>query len=287
MKIRKAVFPVAGFGTRMLPATKSMPKEMLTLIDKPLIHYGVEEAVNAGAAQIIFVTGSNKKPLEDYFDSNLELEVTLEQAGKSDLLQLVRNVSNMCDVIYIRQKEQKGLGHAILCARDIIGSDPFLVLLPDDIIMAEKPVTTQLIEVYEEVKAPVLCLMEVEPSQAHRYGIVKIKEKINDRLFKLADMIEKPQSKAPSNYAIIGRYILNNDIMKNLENISVGVHSEIQLTDAIREQALKEDVYGYLFEGHRFDCGNKLGFLEAIVNFAIESEEIGDNFKKILKSLGV
>lgn len=285
MSITKAIFPVAGFGTRMLPATKSIPKEMLTLIDKPIIHYSVQEAVNSQLQHIFFITGSNKKALEDYFDTNLELEITLEQSGKMDLLAMVREISNMCDVIYIRQKEQKGLGHAVYCARNFVQNEAFAVLLPDDVIISDVPVIKQLINVYNNVNAPVLGLMEVQPEEASKYGIVKIEKKIDDRLFKLNDMIEKPKKNPPSQYAIVGRYILTDSIMKNLGKINEGALNEIQLTDAIREEAINGDVYGYVFEGRRFDCGARLSYLEAIINIAFESLEFRDKIIEIMEGL--
>jgi UTP--glucose-1-phosphate uridylyltransferase len=285
MTVKKAIFPVAGFGTRMLPATKSIPKEMLTLIDKPLIHYSVEEAVNSSLKHIFFISGSNKKPLEDYFDTNLELEITLEQSGKLELLKMVRDISNMCDVIYIRQKEQKGLGHAVYCASDFIQNEPFAVLLPDDIIISDVPVIEQLIKVYNEVKAPVLGLMEVPIEETSKYGIVDIDKKINERLFKLKDMIEKPHNNPPSRYAIIGRYILTDKVMANLSKINEGALGEIQLTDAIREEAINGNVYGYVFEGLRFDCGNKLGYLEAIINMAFEDKELRIKLQGIMEEI--
>jgi UTP--glucose-1-phosphate uridylyltransferase len=285
MLVRKAIFPVAGFGTRMLPATKSIPKEMITLIDKPIIHYSVEEAVNSSLKHIFFISGSNKKALEDYFDTNLELEIALEQSGKKDLLKMIREISNMCDVIYIRQKEQKGLGHAVYCARDFIQNEPFAVLLPDDVIIADIPVIEQLIRVYNKVKSPVLGLMEVPSDEASKYGIVEIDKKIDDRLFKLRDMIEKPESNPPSKYAIIGRYILTDNIMRNLGRISEGALGEIQLTDAIKEEAKENDVYGYVFEGRRFDCGNKMGYIEAIINLAFADREIKIKLEQILEEI--
>lgn len=285
MSVKKAVFPVAGFGTRMLPATKSIPKEMLTLIDKPIIHYSVEEAVSSSLKHILFITGSNKKALEDYFDTNLELEITLEQSGKEDLLKMVRKISNMCDVMYIRQKEQKGLGHAIYCAKDFIQNEPFAVMLPDDVIISKIPVIEQLIEVYNRVKAPVLGLMEVPIEETYKYGIVEVEKKIDDRLFKLKNMIEKPSNNPPSQYAIIGRYVLTPNIMKHLSKINEGALGEIQLTDAIKEETLAGDVYGYIFDGRRFDCGNKMGYLEAIINMAFENEQLRDKLLEIVEGL--
>jgi UTP--glucose-1-phosphate uridylyltransferase len=285
MSIIKAIFPVAGFGTRMLPSTKSIPKDMLTLIDKPIIHYSVQEAVESGLKHIFFITGSNKKALEDYFDTNLELEIILEKSGKIDLLEMIRKISNMCDVIYIRQKEQKGLGHAVYCARDFVQDEAFAVLLPDDIIISDVPVIKQLMNVYNKVKAPVLGLMEVPVEEVSKYGVVKIEKKIDDRLFKLNDMVEKPEKNPPSQYAIVGRYILTDRIMKNLGKISEGALGEIQLTDAVREEAKNGEVYGYIFEGRRFDCGTKLSYLEAIINIAFENPELRAKILEIMEGL--
>ncbi|MCX8084131.1 MAG: UTP--glucose-1-phosphate uridylyltransferase GalU [Calditerrivibrio sp.] len=281
MKIRKAVFPVAGFGTRMLPATKAIPKEMITLIDKPLIQYAVEEAVEAGVEEIIFITGRFKRAIEDHFDKSIELEIALKESKKEREYEILSKISEMCDFITVRQKEQKGLGHAIYCARDVLGDDPFVVILPDDIISYRRSVTAQLIEKFEEIKAPVLAITEVPPSETYKYGIVDIAEKIDERFFRLKGMVEKPKANPPSNYAIIGRYILTKEVLKSIAECDM-THGEIQLTDAIKKVTEKSGSYGYIYEGTRFDCGNKLGYLEATVHFALNREDIKEDFKKIL-----
>lgn len=286
MKIRKAVFPVAGFGTRMLPATKAIPKEMITLIDKPLIQYAVEEAVNSGIEQMIFITGRTKKALEDHFDINIELGLELEKSGKLALLEDMRRISEMVDVTYVRQKKMLGLGNAILCARDIVRDEPFAVILPDDIILSEKPVTAQLIDEYAKVKKPVVSLMRVKPEDSYKYGIVEVKETVDDRFYRLGSMVEKPRENPPSDLAIIGRYIITPEVMDALENVTPGVGGEIQLTDALKHVAKYNDVYGYSFTGKRFDCGTKAGLLEATVNFAAANPELREELKSIVADLG-
>lgn len=285
MKIKKAVFPVAGFGTRMLPATKAIPKEMITLIDKPLIHYAVEEAVNAGIEQMIFITGRTKRSLEDYFDINVELNIMLENSGKHELLEDMRRISEMVDVTYIRQKKMLGLGNAILCAKDIVRDEPFAVILPDDIMLAKKPVTSQLIEYFEKVRKPVISLMEVDSKETYKYGIVDIKEKIDNKFFRLSNMVEKPKENPPSNLAIMGRYIITPDIMDILENTPTGAGGEIQLTDALKHEAKYSDVYGLIFDGKRFDCGTKNGLFEATINFAMGNDELKEVLKKFIKNI--
>lgn len=285
MKIKKAVFPVAGFGTRMLPATKAIPKEMITLIDKPLIHYAVEEAVNAGIEQMIFITGRTKRSLEDYFDINVELNIMLENSGKHELLEDMRRISEMVDVTYIRQKKMLGLGNAILCAKDIVRDEPFAVILPDDIMLAKKPVTSQLIEYFEKVRKPVISLMEVDSKETYKYGIVDIKEKIDNKFFRLNNMVEKPKENPPSNLAIMGRYIITPDIIDILENTPTGAGGEIQLTDALKHEAKYSDVYGLIFDGKRFDCGTKNGLFEATINFAMGNDELKEVLKKSIKNI--
>jgi len=284
MRVKTAVFPVAGMGTRLLPATKAVPKEMVTLIDRPLIQYAVEEALDAGIEKIVFVTSKAKKSLEDHFDINLELEETLEASGKTELLKSMRRISMMCDVIYVRQKIPKGLGHAVQCARDVVGNEPFAVILPDDIILSKKPVVKQLVEQFRNVGSTVLSLMEVPQEDTSKYGIVDIKEKINDRLFSLNEMVEKPKENPPSNLAIIGRYILTPDIFDVLEKGKEGTGGEIQLTDAIKEIGTHRDIYGYMFEGKRFDCGNLQGLLEATVHFGLSRPDTGDFVRELIKS---
>ncbi len=287
MKIRTAVFPVAGFGTRMLPATKAIPKEMITLIDKPLIQYAVEEAIDSGIERIIFITGRTKKALEDHFDVNVELNNQLEISGKKDILQDMKRISEMVDIIYVRQKYMLGLGNAIMCVKDIVKDEPFAVILPDDIILSKKPVTKQLMECYDKVEHPVISLMPVAKNETSKYGIVEIKEKITDRFSRLKDMVEKPASNPPSNMAIIGRYILTPEVLSALSKIEKGAGGELQLTDALKYTATYYDVYGYEFEGKRFDCGTKSGLLEATVNFAASDNNLKNILKETISSLNL
>lgn len=286
-KIKKAVFPVAGYGTRMLPATKAIPKEMLTLVDKPLIQYAVEEAINSGIEQVIFVTGRTKKSLEDHFDINFELNKILWDSGKTKLFEDVKRISEMVDVIYVRQKEQLGLGHAILCAKEIIKNEPFAVILPDDIILSQEPVTGQLIRQFERVSGNVISLMKVEESVAHRYGIVEVESRLDDKLSKLHDMVEKPKDTPASDLAIIGRYVLMPEIVDILQSVRPARGGEIQLTDALKIAARDGHVFGYEFDGKRFDCGNKEGLLEATINFAAQSPELKPTLQRVVKELGL
>lgn len=281
-KVRKAVFPVAGFGTRMLPASKAIPKEMITLIDKPLIQYAVEEAVEAGIEQIIFVTGRTKKSLEDHFDKSVELNISLSNSGKDKLYSEMERISNLCDIVTVRQKEQKGLGHAIACASEIIGDEPFAVMLPDDVMMYKSSVIGQMINQYEKTGSPIVALKKVPINETNRYGIVSVKEKQANGLYLLADMVEKPLANPPSDLAIIGRYVLTSEVLKELFNINPGAQGELQLTDAIRKVTRSGDVYGSTYEGTRFDCGNKIGYLEAIVNFAMNREDTKTEMLKIM-----
>ena len=284
MKVRKAVFPVAGLGTRFLPATKSSPKEMLSLIDKPLVQYVVEEAVAAGIEQIIFVTGRTKRAIEDHFDSSPELETHLEEKGKDETLQAVREIADMVDIFYVRQKKALGLGHAILCARDFIGNEPFAVLLGDDIIDApQRPCLRQLLDVYEHYKGSVLALEQVPMEQISSYGCVAV-NRITERVMEITDMVEKPKlEEAPSDMAIIGRYVLTPAIFPILAHQQPGRGGEIQLTDAIKRLSADEAVYGCKFEGIRHDCGDKLGFLKATVDLALKREEFSTEFEAYLK----
>ncbi|RII25803.1 MAG: UTP--glucose-1-phosphate uridylyltransferase [Geobacter sp.] len=283
MQIKKAVFPVAGLGTRFLPATKSTPKEMLPLIDKPLVQYVVEEAVAAGIEQILFVTGRNKRALEDHFDISFELEALLYEKGKDAELSQVRDIAEMVNIFYVRQKQALGLGHAILCARDFVGDEPFAVLLGDDIIDSEKPCLGQLIEIYRKYRGTVLALEKVPMKNISSYGCVRANH-ITDRVYEVADLVEKPKPKdAPSDMAIIGRYVLTPDIFPILEKQEPGKGGEIQLTDALVKLAREEAIYGCLFEGVRHDCGDKLGFLKATVDLALKRDEFGDDFRKYLK----
>jgi UTP--glucose-1-phosphate uridylyltransferase len=288
-KVRKAVFPAAGLGTRFLPATKAMPKEMLPVVDKPLIQYGVEEALAAGCDQIIIVTGRGKTSIEDHFDHSYELEKLLEEKKKTELLTIVRQISDMIHVAYVRQKEAMGLGHAVLMARELVGDEPFAVLLADDMIDAERPALRQMIEAYEQTGSSILATMEVNGSAISSYGVIDAAAvEGNDRLYKVRDMVEKPKKEdAPSNLAIIGRYILTPKIFEMLEQTPLGAGGELQLTDGIRRLREHEDVYGYRFEGKRHDAGDKLGFLKATVEYALKRNDLGPEFRDYLKSLTV
>jgi UTP--glucose-1-phosphate uridylyltransferase len=283
MQVRKAVFPVAGLGTRFLPATKSSPKEMLPLIDKPLVHYVVEEAVAAGIEHILFVTGRGKRALEDYFDISFELEALLQEKGKDKAFKEIRDIADMVKIYYVRQKQALGLGHAILCAKEFVGDEPFAVLLGDDIIDGEKPCLAQLLDVYRKYRGTVLALEEVPMENISSYGCVKANQ-LSDQVFEVLDMVEKPKrEEAPSNLAIIGRYVLTPDIFPILEKQKPGKGGEIQLTDAIRKLLQDEAVYGCRFEGVRHDCGDKLGFLKATVDMALKREEFNTDFKTFLR----
>lgn len=285
MKVRKAIIPAAGLGTRFLPATKAQPKEMLPIVDKPTIQYIVEEAIESGIEDIIIVTGRNKRSIEDHFDKSLELEIELQKTGKEELLSLVKDISNLVDIHYIRQKEPKGLGHAIHCARSFVGNEPFAVLLGDDIVEAEKPCLKQLIDIYNEYKTTVLGVQHVPNEDVSRYGIVDCKL-IEDRVYKVKDLIEKPErNRAPSDVAILGRYILTPKIFNSLENLTPGAGGEIQLTDALRELVKAEAIYAYDFTGKRYDVGNKLGYLQATVEFALKDNDIKEEFAGYLRSI--
>lgn len=289
-KVRKAVFPAAGLGTRFLPATKAQPKEMLPIVDKPLIQYGVEEALHSGIQNIIIVTGRGKSSIEDHFDVSFELEQLLESKNKGDMLSMVRSISDMIDVSYIRQKEALGLGHAVLRAKELVGNEPIAVVLSDDIIDSKTPCVRQLLDIYEYHGASVLALMEVPSDQISAYGIVDA-EPVSDNgrensLFRIRDMVEKPKpSDAPSNLAIIGRYILTPEIFRCIESIEPGSGGEIQLTDALKYMLRDRPIYGLKFEGTRYDAGDKLGFLKATVEFALNRPDLGTSFRTYLKSL--
>lgn len=285
-KIRKAVFPAAGLGTRFLPATKAQPKEMLPLVDKPLIQYVIEEALDSDVENIIIITGRGKNAIEDHFDVSFELEKTLEERGKEDLLEIVREVSSMANLAYVRQKQALGLGHAVLMAKDLVGNEPFAVLLGDDIIDSEVPCLRQMIEVYERHDgAPVLAVQEVAGEAISRFGVIA-GEEVEPDVFRISDMVEKPKPQdAPSNLAIIGRYILPPEVFPLIEQTAAGVGGEIQITDALRSLAGQRPFYGYRFKGRRHDAGDKLGFLEATVEFALKSPDLGEPFREYLKSL--
>lgn len=282
MNVRKAIIPAAGLGTRFLPATKAQPKEMLPIVDKPTLQYIIEEAVNSGIEDILIITGRNKTSIENHFDRSVELELILEKKGKTDLLEEVRKISDMVNIHYIRQKEPKGLGHAIYCAKTFIGDEPFAVLLGDDIVYAEKPCLKQMIEVYNKYKTTILGVQEVPSDDVNKYGIVDGMY-IEDRIYKVKGMVEKPNvEEAPSNIAILGRYIINPTIFEILEHTKPGKGGEIQLTDALKELAEKEDMYAYNFEGRRYDVGNKQGFLEATVEYALRREDLREDFLNYL-----
>jgi len=291
MKVRKAVFPAAGLGTRFLPATKAQPKEMLPLIDKPIIQYGVEEAMASGCDQIIMVTGRGKSAIEDHFDTSYELEKMLEERGKGDLLQIVRQISDMIHIAYVRQKEALGLGHAVLTAKELVGDEPFAVVLPDDVIDAPVPCLKQMIEIYNETGCSVLATQVIDGPGISAYGVLDVKPvpgKYDGRLFEVRHLVEKPKfEEAPSNLAIIGRYILTPAIFEMLENIEPGSGGELQLTDGLRALLKQEKIYGFTFEGKRHDAGDKLGFLKATVEFALKREDLGEDFRAYLKTLAL
>src|ERR1700722_14095405 len=291
-KVRKAVFPAAGMGIRFLPATKAQPEEMLPLLDKPLIQYGVEEAMHSGVHNIIIVTGRGKGAIEDHFDVSFELEHLLESQNKKDLLATVRAVSDKINVAYTRQKEALGLGHAVLRARELVGAEPFAVMLSDDIIEAETPCLRQLLDVYEFYGAPVLALMEVPKENISGYGVVDAEPVAHnggrDRLYRIRNLVEKPKSKnAPSNLAIIGRYVLTPEVFESLGGIEPGSGGEIQLTDGLKHVLRSRPIYGYRFEGNRYDAGDKLGFLKATAEFALKRYDLGADFRQYLKSLSL
>ena len=285
-KIRKAIIPAAGLGTRFLPATKAQPKEMLPIVDKPTLKYIIEECVASGIEEILIITGRNKKSIEDHFDRSVELEMELEKSGKEEMLKMVREISDMVNIHFIRQKEPRGLGHAILCAKTFVGNEPFAVLLGDDVVYNDnKPCLKQLIDCYEEYKTSVLGVQTVEPQDVNKYGIVGGLH-IEDRVYKVKNLIEKPAvEEAPSNVAILGRYIITPKIFEILENTKPGKGNEIQLTDALLELIKHEAMYAYDFEGRRYDVGDKLGFLQATVEYALRKEELRNGFIEYLKTI--
>ena len=287
-RVRKAVFPAAGLGTRFLPATKAQPKEMLPLVDKPIIQYGVEEALAAGCDQIIIITGRGKQAIEDHFDVSYELEKMLEERKKTDLLKIVREISDMIHVSYVRQKEALGLGHAVLMARELIGDEPFAVLLADDVIDAKVPCLKQLMNVFEKTQSSVLAMQVVEGPAISAYGVLKGKpvDGFDGRLHQVFDLVEKPRpEKAPSNLAIIGRYILTPTVFETLSEIQAGAGGELQLTDGLCQLLKREKVYGYVFDGVRHDTGDKLGFLKATVEFALKRSDLGGPMREYLRGL--
>ena len=285
-KIRKAIIPAAGLGTRFLPATKAQPKEMLPIVDKPTIQYIIEEAVASGIEEILIITGRSKKCIEDHFDKSVELELELEKSGKEEMLKMVREISDMVDIHFIRQKEPRGLGHAISCAKTFVGNEPFAVLLGDDIVYNEgRPCLKQLIDCYDEYKTSVLGVQTVEAKDVNKYGIVNGIH-IEDRVYKVKGLVEKPPvEEAPSNVAILGRYIITPRIFKILEETKPGKGGEIQLTDALLKLIDEEAMYAYDFEGTRYDVGDKLGFLKATVEYALRREDLRDGFIQYLNTL--
>ena len=284
MKVRKAIIPAAGLGTRFLPATKAQPKEMLPIVDKPTIQYIIEEAVASGIEEILIITGRNKKSIEDHFDKSVELEMELEKAGKQEMLDLVRGISDMVDIHYIRQKEPRGLGHAIYCAKSFVGNEPFAVMLGDDVVESEVPCLKQLIDCFNEYKTTILGVQTVAPENVNKYGIVDGIH-IEDRVYKVKRLVEKPAiEEAPSNVAILGRYIITPQIFEILENTKPGKGNEIQLTDALETLIKNEAMYAYDFEGRRYDVGDKLGFLQATVEFALKREELREGFIEYLNT---
>ncbi len=288
-KVRKAVFPAAGLGTRFLPATKAVPKEMLSLVDKPIIQYGVEEALASGCEEIIIVTGRGKSTIEDHFDVSYELEANLERRGKTELLKLARGVSQMARLVYVRQKESLGLGHAVLVAKDLVGDEPFAVILPDDVIDAPVPCLKQMVSVYEQKGGSVLATMQVEGAAISAYGVLAgSPDPDNPRIFNVTGMVEKPKLEdAPSKNAIIGRYVLTPGVFEQLEQTRPGAGGEIQLTDGILGLLKKEKVYGYNFDGVRHDAGDKMGMLKATVDFALKRPDLGPQFREYLKGLAL
>ena len=285
-RIKKAVIPAAGLGTRFLPATKAQPKEMLPIVDKPTLQYIIEECVESGIEEIIIITGRNKKSIEDHFDKSVELELELARTGKDDLLTMVQNISNMANIYYIRQKEPKGLGHAIYCARAFVGNEPFAVLLGDDVVYSEeKPCIKQLIDCFNKYNKAILGVQKVPANEVFKYGIIS-GEEIEKRVYKVNSMVEKPDiNKSPSDMAILGRYIITPDIFNILENTKPGKGGEIQLTDALSMLIEKDGVYAYDFIGKRYDIGDKLGFLQATVEYALRNSELKEEFIKFLLSI--
>lgn len=285
-KVTKAVFPVAGLGTRFLPATKSIPKEIMTLVDRPLIQYAIDEARAAGIEDFIFVTSRGKSALEDYFDAAPIIEAELQRKGKKDLLEVLHATDMESGAIaYVRQQKALGLGHAVWCARKLVGDEPFAVLLPDDVIAAEKPCLQQMVEAYNEIGTNVVAAMEVPPEKASSYGVLDIAEDMGS-LVKIKGMVEKPKAEdAPSNLAVIGRYILTPQVMNNLNDKQEGAGGEIQLTDAIARETAKGQVYGFRFRGQRYDCGSKAGFLQATVAFGLARDDLRDEFSAYLNDV--
>jgi len=288
MRVRKAVFPAAGWGTRFLPATKAQPKEMLPLVDRPVIQYAVEEAVAAGIEQVIIVTSSQKRAIEDHFDLNFELEHLLEERGEIEMLRQIRHISDLAQIAYVRQKEQLGLGHAVLMAKELVGHEPFAVILSDDVVVGERPCVGQLIHAYHQTHSSVVALMEVPREETRRYGVIggEPVDGHGGRLWKIDRVVEKPEpDEAPSNMAIIGRYVLTPKIFEKLEQTPRGAGGEIQLTDAIEALMQEQAVHGYVFEGTRYDAGTTMGWLKASVELALARPDLGIEFADYLRGL--
>lgn len=285
MRIRKVVIPAAGLGVRFLPATKAQPKEMLPIIDKPTIQYIIEEAVNSGIEQILIITGRDKKSIEDHFDKTPSLERHLAEKGNTKLLEVVEHISNLADIYYVRQKEPRGLGHAVYCARQFVGDEPFAVMLGDDIVSSSVPCLKQMMDLYEELGGGIIAVQEVLEAEVNKYGILDA-EPVKDRVFRIKDLVEKPSPEvAPSRLAIMGRYIIPPGIFSVLEKTAPGAGGEIQLTDALKVMAAREPMYGYAFQGRRYDVGDKLGYLQAMVEFALGREDLAADFRAYLKKL--
>lgn len=287
MKIKKAIIPAAGLGTRFLPATKSIPKEMLPIVDKPTIQYIVEEVIGSGIEDVLIITGRNKGSIEEHFDRAVELEDNLQQTNKEELLEEIRKISQMINIHTVRQKNPLGLGHAVYCAKSFVGNEPFAVLLGDDIVDSQKPCLKQMMEMYEEYNSTILGVQQVALKDVSKYGIVS-GQKINDRVYSVSDLVEKPdEENAPSDIAILGRYIITPKIFEILENTGRGVGGEIQLTDGLKKLCETEKVYAYIFEGRRYDVGSKIGFLEATVDFALKRDDLRDSFRSYLKGINL
>ncbi|MDP4146368.1 MAG: UTP--glucose-1-phosphate uridylyltransferase GalU [Bacillota bacterium] len=285
MRIRKAIIPAAGLGTRFLPATKAQPKEMLPIVDKPTIQYIIEEAVSSGIEEILIITGRNKRSIEDHFDKSVELELELENHNKKELLEVVRNITNLANIHFIRQKEPKGLGHAIGCAKSFVGNEPFAVMLGDDVVDSEVPCLKQLINCFNEYKTSILGVQQVDKAEVSKYGIVK-PLKIEEGIYKVKDLIEKPNmEEAPSQIAILGRYILMPEIFEIIEKTKAGKGAEIQLTDALKTLLSQQAIYAYEFQGRRYDVGDKLGYLQATVEMALKREDLREGFAEYLLNL--
>ena len=285
-QVKKAIIPAAGLGTRFLPATKAQPKEMLPIVDKPTIQYIVEEAIDSGIESVIIVTGRSKRAIEDHFDKSVELELELKTKSKTDLLDIVEHIANMLNVYYVRQKEPLGLGHAVYCARQFIGDEPFAVMLGDDVIYApQKPCLKQMMEVYDRVQASVIGVQPVSWDAVSSYGIVQ-GDPMEDGLYRVQKLVEKPKREAaPTNIAVLGRYIITPDVFTHLENAAAGAGGEIQLTDALDKMAARNPLYAYCFEGKRYDVGSKIGFLQATVEYALRRDDLRDEFSAYLRNL--